>query len=35
MVYVAIYLICVIVVLAVWGGIAYKKNVEKGDTDNA
>ena len=35
MVYVAIYLICVIVVLAVWGSIAYKKNAEKGKTDDA
>ena len=35
MVYVAIYLICVIVVLAVWGSIAYKKNAEKNKADDA
>ena len=29
MIYVAAYLICVIIVLAIWGGIAYKKNAER------
>ena len=33
MVYVAAYLICVIVALAIWGGIAYKKNAERGESD--
>ena len=32
MVYVAAYLIGVIVILAIWGGVAYKKNAEKGDS---
>ena len=35
MVYVAIYLICIIVVLAVWGSIAYRKNAAKDKPDDA
>jgi hypothetical protein len=35
MIYIAVYLICVIVALAIWGGIAYKKNAAKEKADDA
>ena len=34
MIYVATYLICVIIVLAIWGGVAYKKNLERGEVED-
>ena len=33
MVYVAAYLICVIVVLAIWGSVAYKKNAKRNENN--
>ena len=33
MIYVAMYLICVIIALAIWGGVAYKRNAEKDEIE--
>ena len=35
MIAVAAYLIGVIVILAIWGSIAYKRNAEKGGEEDA
>ena len=34
MIYVAAYLFAVIIALAVWGSIAYKKNAERGEAED-
>ena len=34
MIYVAAYLIAVIIILAIWGSIAYKKNAERDKAEN-
>ena len=33
MIVIAAYLICVIIALAIWGGVAYKKNAGQGETE--